>query len=117
MKENDEEENDMKLGLSVYPEQESPEQIETYLKTGAEYGFDHVFTSIFSVDGTKEEIVSYFRNLTDMAHRLGYVVDGDVNTWFLKRSEPVAAIFPYSKKWESISCVWMVRTGMNGMRS
>lgn len=51
--------NDMKLGLSVYPEQESPEQIETYLKTGAEYGFDHVFTSIFSVDGTKEEIVSY----------------------------------------------------------
>ncbi len=85
MKENDEEENDMKLGLSVYPEQESPEQIETYLKTGAEYGFDHVFTSIFSVDGTKEEIVSYFRNLTDMAHRLGYMVDGDVNTWFFEK--------------------------------
>lgn len=75
----------MKLGLSVYPEQESTEQIETYLKMGAEYGFDHLFTSIFSVDGTKEEIVDYFKNLTKIAHHLNYVVDGDVNTWFFEK--------------------------------
>lgn len=75
----------MKLGLSVYPEQESTQQIEAYLKTGAEYGFDHLFTSIFSVEGTKKEIVDYFKNLTNIAHRLGYVVDGDVNTWFFEK--------------------------------
>ena len=44
----------MKLGLSVYPEQETLEQIEAYLTLGAKYGFDTIFTSIFSVDGTRK---------------------------------------------------------------
>lgn len=75
----------MKLGLSVYPEQETLEQIEAYLTLGAKHGFDTIFTSIFSVDGTRKEIVDYFKKLTDIAHGLGYVVDGDVNTWFFEK--------------------------------
>ncbi|WP_302616826.1 MupG family TIM beta-alpha barrel fold protein, partial [uncultured Dubosiella sp.] len=63
----------MKLGLSVYPEQETLEQIEAYLTLGAKHGFDTIFTSIFSVDGTRKEIVDYFKKLTDIAHGLGYV--------------------------------------------
>lgn len=76
----------MKLGLSLYPEQESKEQIEAYLKMGAKYGFDYLFTSIFSVDGTKEEIIQYFQELTKIAQDLGYVVDGDVNTMFFEQN-------------------------------
>lgn len=67
-------ENFMKLGLSVYPEQESKEQIEAYLKMGAKYGFDYLFTSIFSVDETKEEIIQYFQGLTKIAHDLGAIL-------------------------------------------
>ena len=52
---------------------------------GAKYGFDYLFTSIFSVDGTKEEIIQYFQELTKIAHDLGYVVDGDVNMMFFEK--------------------------------
>ena len=58
----------IRLGISLYPEQESREEIEAYLKTASEHGFTKVFTSLFSVDGTKEELIRYFRELTDLAH-------------------------------------------------
>lgn len=75
----------MRLGLSVYPEQEKLEDIEAYLKKGKEAGFDKVFTSLFSVDGTKEEIIEYFKNFTEIAHHYGYEVDGDCNNQFFEK--------------------------------
>ncbi|WP_304418331.1 MupG family TIM beta-alpha barrel fold protein, partial [Faecalibaculum rodentium] len=69
----------IRLGISLYPEQESREDIERYLKTASEHGFTKVFTSLFSVEGTKEELVHYFRELTDLAHKYGMVVSGDCN--------------------------------------
>lgn len=42
------------LGVSVYPEQESLQQIDEYLKLASSHGFTKVFTSMFSVPGTKE---------------------------------------------------------------
>lgn len=75
----------IRLGLSVYPEQESLEQIETYLEKGKQAGFDKVFTSLFSVEGTREEVIAYFRAFSEIAHRLGYEVDGDCNAAFFDR--------------------------------
>ncbi len=69
----------IRLGLSLYPEQESLEDIESYLKMASERGFTKAFTSLFSVQGTKEEIINYFKNFTTIAHRYGFEVDGDVN--------------------------------------
>ena len=37
------------LGVSVYPEQETLEQIDAYLKLASSHGFTKVFTSMFSV--------------------------------------------------------------------
>ena len=37
------------LGVSVYPEQETLEQIDAYLKLANSHGFTKVFTSMFSV--------------------------------------------------------------------
>lgn len=75
----------MRLGFSVYPEQEKLEEIETYLKKGKEAGFDKVFTSLFSVEGTREEIMQYFKDFTEIAHRYGYEVDGDCNAMFFEK--------------------------------
>lgn len=75
----------IRLGLSVYPEQENLEEIESYLKKGREAGFDKVFTSLFSVDGTREEIIQYFKDFTEIAHRYGYEVDGDCNAVFFEK--------------------------------
>ena len=57
----------IQLGVSLYPEQETLQQIEDYLKLAKSYGFSKVFTSLFSVEGTREQIISYFRNLSDIA--------------------------------------------------
>ena len=72
----------LQLGVSLYPEQETAEQIDSYLKLAKQYGFTKVFTSLFSVEGTKEEIITYFRNLTDVAHKYGMEVYGDCNARF-----------------------------------
>ncbi len=51
----------MLLGVSVYPEQVSMEEIDAYLALASKYGFKKVFTSMFSVEGTKEEVFAYFK--------------------------------------------------------
>ncbi len=69
----------IQLGVSLYPEQETPQEIEEYLKLANGYGFTRVFTSLFSVEGSKEEIIRYFRGLCDVAHKYGMQVYGDCN--------------------------------------
>lgn len=75
----------VKLGLSLYPEQEKLEDIDRYLETASKCGFTKVFTSLFSVQGTKEEIVDYFKNFTAIAHKYGMKVSGDANGDFFKK--------------------------------
>ena len=72
------------LGVSLYPEQETMEEIESYLQLASRYGFTKIFTSIFSVPGTREEIITYFKNFTAIAHKYGMKVCGDANTDCLK---------------------------------
>ena len=72
----------IKLGVSLYPEQETAEQIENYLRLAQNYGFTKVFTSLFSVEASNGEIIRYFRNLCDVAHRYGMEVYGDCNARF-----------------------------------
>ena len=54
----------LELGVSLYPEQETKEEIESYLKLASQNGFTKVFTSLFSIDGTNEEIFNFFKELT-----------------------------------------------------
>ncbi|MBO4219217.1 MAG: DUF871 domain-containing protein [Erysipelotrichaceae bacterium] len=72
----------IKLGVSLYPEQETPQEIEEYLRLAGSYGFTKVFTSLFSVEGSREEIIAYFRSLADVVHRYGMELYGDVNARF-----------------------------------
>ena len=72
----------IQLGVSLYPEQETLQQIEEYLKLAKSHGFSKVFTSLFSVEGSKEEIIAYFKGLTDIAHRYDMEVYGDCNARF-----------------------------------
>lgn len=75
----------IKLGVSLYPEQEKIEDIDNYLALASKYGFTKVFTSMFSVDGTKEEIIEYFKKFTSIAHKYGMVVSGDCNGMFIEK--------------------------------
>ena len=73
------------LGVSLYPEQETLEEIDAYLKKASTYGFKKVFTSMFSVPGTKEEIIAYFKDFTKIVHKYGMVVSGDCNSELFHR--------------------------------
>ena len=75
----------IKLGLSLYPEQETLEDIEQYLKTASQYGFSTVFVSLFSVPGTKEEVMAHFIRFGAIAHKYGFEVSGDCNGEFLTK--------------------------------
>lgn len=75
----------LELGVSIYPEQETVEEIENYLKLASDYGFTKIFTSMFSVDGTREEIFVLFERLTSIAHKYGMEVYGDCNYEFLEK--------------------------------
>ena len=84
------------LGVSLYPEQESMEEIDNYLSLASKYGFTKIFTSMFSVPGTKQEVFDYFKNFCDLAHKYGMKVSGDCNTNFFKQmgaSESDISIF------------------------
>lgn len=70
------------LGVSLYPEQEKLEDIDRYLAMASGCGFTKVFTSMFSVEGTREEIIGYFKNFTAVAHKYGMKVSGDCNGAF-----------------------------------
>ena len=75
----------IQLGVSVYPEQETLEEISNYLELASSYGFKKVFTSMFTVEGDKNDIVNYFKSFCDIAHQYNMVVSGDVNTGFLQK--------------------------------
>ena len=67
------------LGVSVYPDLRPIEEIEEYLHLASKYGFTRVFSSMFSVEGTAEEVLAYFKKLDTIAHECGMKVSLDVN--------------------------------------
>ena len=85
------------LGISLYPEQETLEEIDAYLKKASTYGFKKVFTSMFSVPGTKEEIIAYFKDFTKIVHKYGMIVSGDCNSELFHRLEATETDFRFLK--------------------
>lgn len=73
------------LGVSVYPDLRSIEEIKEYLRLAAKYGCKRVFSSMFSVEGSKEEVLNYFKELIDAAHEVDMEVSLDVNPMCFKQ--------------------------------
>ena len=67
------------FGISVYPDIEPLEKIVEYFKLASQYKVDFVFTSMFSVEGSKEEVLNYFREMIQQAHQYNIKVMLDVN--------------------------------------
>ncbi len=73
------------FGVSVYPDIESLEDIQAYLEKASKYGCEYVFSSMFSVEGTKEEVLDYFKEFIQIAHQYSIKVVLDLNPPFLKK--------------------------------
>lgn len=74
-----------RLGISVYPDLRPLDEIKDYLKLASTYGCTRVFSSMFNVEGTNEEVLSYFKDLIDASHEVGIEVSLDVNPECLER--------------------------------
>ncbi len=73
------------FGVSVYPDIHSLDEIKAYLKLAGSYGAKYVFSSMFSVEGTNEEVLALFREMIACAHEEGMEVVLDLNPVFLTR--------------------------------
>jgi len=73
------------LGVSVYPEMRPLDEIKNYLKLASSHGFTHVFSSMFSMPGTNDEVLSCFQSLLSAAHQYGMRVSLDINPECMER--------------------------------
>ncbi|MCB5953853.1 DUF871 domain-containing protein [Enterococcus sp. CWB-B31] len=68
-----------RLGISVYPNHSSVEEIKEYMTLAANYQFKRVFTCLLSVEEGKEKIVQDFTETIAHAKSLGMEVVADVS--------------------------------------
>lgn len=76
---------EINLGISVYPDISTLEEIKDYIKLASKYGFTRIFSSMFSVQGTNEKVLNYFEELIKFAHEYEMEVDLDVNPQFFEK--------------------------------
>ena len=74
-----------RLGISVFPDMRPLSEIQEYVALAARHGFTRVFSSMFSVDGTSEEVLSLFAELNACAHKHGMEVSLDINPECMER--------------------------------
>lgn len=72
------------IGISVYPDIRPLDEIKQYFALASKYGVTRVFSSMFSVEGTKEEVLAYFKELIEAAHSYNLQVSLDVNPYCFK---------------------------------
>lgn len=68
-----------KLGISIYPEKASFEELRTYIETAADHGFTRIFSCLLSAEEEKEEIIKTFSQINNFAHEKGFEVIVDVS--------------------------------------
>ena len=73
------------LGVSVYPELRPLDEIGEYLALAASHGFTRVFSSMFSMPGSADEVLATFAGLNEAAHRHGMEVSLDINPACMQR--------------------------------
>jgi len=69
-----------KLGISIYPEKSSIEEMKNYIDITSENGFDRIFTCLLSVSiEEKDKVVKKFKIINEYASSKGMMVIADVN--------------------------------------
>lgn len=68
-----------KLGISIYPEKSSNEEIKAYIDLASKYGFSRIFSCLLSVNKDKTEIIKDFKEINQYARSKGFEVIVDVS--------------------------------------
>lgn len=68
-----------KLGISIYVEKTTEEEIFKYIDKAAKCGFSRIFSCLLSVNETKEVITEKFKRINEYAHKNNFEVIVDVS--------------------------------------
>ncbi|WOO87957.1 MupG family TIM beta-alpha barrel fold protein [Mollicutes bacterium LVI A0039] len=66
------------LGISIYPDKASKQEIFDYIDLAAEYGIGRIFTCLISVEGNQEKVIEEFKAMISHANKHGMEVYLDV---------------------------------------
>lgn len=72
------------LGISIYPEKSTDEQLMNYIDMAKDAGFKRIFTCLLSAKGSKSEIIDRFSKIIDYGSENGFETVIDVNDYVLK---------------------------------
>lgn len=75
------------LGISIYPDKATKQEITDYLDLAGKYGFGRVFTCLLSVEGDQNQIIEEFTEIIAHANKLGMQVYLDVAPHIFKALE------------------------------
>ena len=103
----------IELGISLYPEQETLEAMENYIKLASSYGFTKIFSSMFSVPGQPEDVKNLFKTLCKIAHNANMEVCVDVNTQMFSVYVLLRMTYLYLKKLVLMKSEWICAMGMS----
>lgn len=67
-----------KLGISIYPEKSTIQEMKTYIDQAQQAGFTRIFSCLLSVDKSKEEIKNDFIEINTYAKARGFEIIVDV---------------------------------------
>lgn len=73
------------LGISIYPEKGSKDEIKQYIKLASTYGYKRIFSCLLSFEGSKEELIDTFKWFIDYSNELEYEVYLDIAPNVLER--------------------------------
>ena len=68
-----------RLGISIYPEKSSREDIFSYMEKAADAGFSRIFSCLLSVNDSRDAIRQDYLEMNRRAHELGFEVVLDCN--------------------------------------
>lgn len=68
-----------KLGISIYQEKSTEQEIFDYIDRAAKHGFSRIFSCLLSVEESREEIVRKFKATNDYAKSKGFEIIVDVS--------------------------------------
>lgn len=74
-----------KLGISVYPEMCSEEEVFNYIYQASTFGFSRLFICLLSVDESKEYVIKKYRKINSFAKNLGFEIIVDVTPKVLEK--------------------------------
>ena len=68
-----------RLGISIYPEKTSRDELFAYMQRASQAGFTRIFSCLLSAEDTRENIIKNFSEVNAYAHELGFEVILDVS--------------------------------------